>query len=163
MSGRRSGCGAGVAEDVFVATAGKAGGALGHVRRTNRFQGIMPGLDDPKTVHPRSLFPLPPAGCRCRIPIDALLCVCTARRVAARQSFIRNIDMTTPQTGIVKWFNESKGYGFISPDNGGKDLFAHFREIQGEGYKTLAENARVQFNVTQGPKGEQAANIVPLS
>ena len=56
--------------------------------------------------------------------------------------------MTTNQTGTVKWFNEGKGYGFITPDGGGKDLFAHFREIQGEtGYKTLAENARVQFDV----------------
>lgn len=70
----------------------------------------------------------------------------------------------TTQTGTVKWFNESKGYGFIAPDDGGKDLFAHFREIQGEsGYKTLAENARVQFDVTQGAKGPQAANIRPIS
>lgn len=66
----------------------------------------------------------------------------------------------TTQTGTVKWFNESKGYGFIAPDDGGKDLFAHFREIQGaEGFKTLAENARVQFEVTQGTKGPQASNI----
>ena len=68
--------------------------------------------------------------------------------------------MTTNQTGTVKWFNESKGYGFIAPDDGGEDLFAHFREIQGgEGFKTLAENARVEFNVTQGAKGPQASNI----
>lgn len=66
-----------------------------------------------------------------------------------------------PQTGTVKWFNESKGYGFIAPDDGGKDLFAHFREIvsAGGGFKTLAENARVQFIVTQGPKGAQASQI----
>ena len=68
--------------------------------------------------------------------------------------------MTTPQSGTVKWFNESKGYGFIAPDDGGKDLFPHFREIQGaNGFKTLAENARVQFEVTQGAKGPQASNI----
>ena len=68
--------------------------------------------------------------------------------------------MTTNQTGTVKWFNESKGYGFIAPDDGGKDLFAHFREIQGaDGYRTLAENARVLFDVTQGTKGPQASNI----
>jgi cold shock protein len=74
-----------------------------------------------------------------------------------------SIAMTTPQTGTVKWFNESKGYGFITPDDGGKDLFAHFREIRGsEGFRTLAENARVQFEVTQGPKGPQASNILPL-
>jgi CspA family cold shock protein len=74
----------------------------------------------------------------------------------------RFIDMTTNtnQTGIVKWFNETKGYGFITPDGGGKDLFAHFRDIQGgDGYKTLAENARVQFEVIQGAKGPQASNI----
>ena len=68
--------------------------------------------------------------------------------------------MTTAQTGTVKWFNDSKGYGFISPDDGGKDLFAHFRDIQGgDGFRTLAENARVQFDVAQGPKGPQASNI----
>lgn len=68
--------------------------------------------------------------------------------------------MTTSQTGTVKWFNEGKGYGFITPDGGGADLFAHFREIQGgERYRTLAENARVQFDVTQGAKGLQASNI----
>ncbi len=76
----------------------------------------------------------------------------------------QGIDMTTTQTGTVKWFNESKGYGFIAPDDGGKDLFAHFREIQGaDGFKTLAENARVQFNVTQGAKGPQASNICALA
>lgn len=70
---------------------------------------------------------------------------------------------TNAQTGTVKWFNETKGYGFITPDDGSKDLFAHFREIQGSGFKTLAENARVEFNVVQGPKGLQAAQIVPLA
>ena len=69
----------------------------------------------------------------------------------------------TTQTGTVKWFNESKGYGFIAPDNGGKDLFAHFREIQGDGFKTLTENQRVQFAVTMGPKGEQASNITAIA
>ena len=68
--------------------------------------------------------------------------------------------MTTAQTGTVKWFNDSKGYGFIAPDDGGKDLFAHFRDIQaGDGFRSLAENARVQFDVAQGPKGPQASNI----
>ena len=72
--------------------------------------------------------------------------------------------MTTNLTGTVKWFNEGKGYGFIAPDGGGKDLFAHFRDIQGgDGYKTLAENARVQFDVTQGEKGPQASNIRPIA
>lgn len=71
--------------------------------------------------------------------------------------------MQTPQTGTVKWFNETKGYGFIAPDDGGKDLFAHFREIQGDGFKTLAENARVQFSVAEGPKGPQACNIQAIA
>ena len=65
----------------------------------------------------------------------------------------------TTETGTVKWFNEAKGFGFITPDAGGKDLFAHFSEIQGNGFKTLAESQRVQFEVTQGQKGPQATNI----
>jgi len=63
------------------------------------------------------------------------------------------------ETGTVKWFNEGKGFGFITPDTGGKDLFAHFSEIKGSGFKTLAENQRVEFEVTQGQKGPQASNI----
>jgi CspA family cold shock protein len=66
------------------------------------------------------------------------------------------------ETGIVKWFNEGKGFGFIAPDSGGKDLFAHFKEIQGTGFKTLKENQRVEFEVTQGQKGPQASGIRTL-
>ena len=62
-------------------------------------------------------------------------------------------------TGIVKWFNDSKGFGFITPDGGGEDLFAHFSAIQGSGFKTLKENQKVSFEVTTGPKGKQATNI----
>lgn len=62
-------------------------------------------------------------------------------------------------TGIVKWFNDSKGFGFIAPDGGGEDLFAHFSAIQSQGFKTLAEGQRVSFDVTSGPKGAQASNI----
>ena len=65
-------------------------------------------------------------------------------------------------TGIVKWFNDSKGFGFISPDTGGKDLFAHFSAIEGDGHRSLRENQKVQFNVTSGPKGDQASNIRAL-
>ena len=64
-------------------------------------------------------------------------------------------------TGIVKWFNDAKGYGFITPDDGGKDLFAHFSAIQGTGFRTLTEGQRVSFDRTTGPKGEQASNIRP--
>ena len=65
----------------------------------------------------------------------------------------------TTQTGTVKWFNQDKGFGFIAPDDGSKDLFAHFSQIKGEGFKTLTENQRVQFETMQGQKGLQAANI----
>ncbi|MBE0508838.1 MAG: cold-shock protein [Marinospirillum sp.] len=61
--------------------------------------------------------------------------------------------------GTVKWFNDTKGFGFITPDNGGDDLFAHFSEIQSQGFKSLAENQKVSFEVTTGPKGKQAAKI----
>ncbi len=64
-------------------------------------------------------------------------------------------------TGTVKWFNDSKGYGFIAQDGGGEDLFAHFSAIQASGFKTLKEGQKVSFDVVDGPKGKQAANIVP--
>ncbi|MCR5868911.1 MAG: cold-shock protein [Aquincola tertiaricarbonis] len=66
------------------------------------------------------------------------------------------------QTGIVKWFDDGKGFGFITPEQGGKDLFAHFKEIRAEGFKSLSEGQRVEFEVTQGQKGPQASNIRPL-
>ncbi len=62
-------------------------------------------------------------------------------------------------TGTVKWFNDSKGFGFITPEGGGEDLFAHFSAIQSQGFKTLAEGQRVSFDITTGPKGKQASNI----
>jgi CspA family cold shock protein len=62
-------------------------------------------------------------------------------------------------TGTVKWFNDAKGYGFITPDDGSEDLFAHFSAIQMGGFKTLKEGQKVSFEVTQGPKGKQASNI----
>jgi CspA family cold shock protein len=70
--------------------------------------------------------------------------------------FIRKQDMAT---GTVKWFNEAKGFGFITPVDGGKDLFAHFSAIQEQGFKSLKEGQRVRFDVTTGPKGPQASNI----
>ncbi|MDE2120341.1 MAG: cold-shock protein [Betaproteobacteria bacterium] len=64
------------------------------------------------------------------------------------------------QTGTVKWFNDGKGFGFIAPSDGGKDLFAHHSEIRNDGgFRTLAEGANVQFEVKSGPKGPQATNI----
>src|SRR3954447_2804841 len=62
-------------------------------------------------------------------------------------------------TGTVKWFNDAKGYGFITPDGGGKDVFVHHTAIQMEGFRSLAEGQKVEFEVTEGPKGPQAANV----
>jgi len=62
-------------------------------------------------------------------------------------------------TGTVKWFNPEKGFGFITPDDGSADVFVHFSAIQGEGYRNLEENQKVEYDVTQGQKGPQAANV----
>ena len=66
-------------------------------------------------------------------------------------------------TGSVKWFNEAKGYGFITPEDGSNDLFVHFSNIQAEGYKTLAEGAKVTYEARQGQKGPEAVNVVPVA
>ncbi|KLN63954.1 cold-shock protein [Vibrio europaeus] len=70
--------------------------------------------------------------------------------------------MSNKVNGSVKWFNETKGFGFLSQDNGGEDVFVHFRAIASEGFKTLAEGQKVSFEVEQGQKGLQAANVSVL-
>lgn len=65
-------------------------------------------------------------------------------------------------TGTVKWFNDAKGFGFITPDNGGPDLFAHFSAIESQGFKSLKEGQKVEFEEKDSPKGKQAASIKPL-
>jgi CspA family cold shock protein len=64
--------------------------------------------------------------------------------------------------GTVKWFNDAKGFGFIEPENGGEDIFAHFSAIKMEGFRTLRQGGRVSFELVQGPKGQLAQNISPL-
>ena len=65
-------------------------------------------------------------------------------------------------TGTVKWFNDAKGFGFIEPEAGGEDIFAHFSAIQMEGFRTLKQGGRVRFEIVQGPKGQLAQNIAPI-
>ena len=70
--------------------------------------------------------------------------------------------MSGPVNGVVKWFNDDKGFGFLTPNDGGKDVFVHFRSIASEGFKSLAEGQQVQFIIEQGQKGPQASNVIAL-
>ena len=70
--------------------------------------------------------------------------------------------MSKSVNGVVKWFNEDKGFGFLTPSEGGKDVFVHFRSIMSEGYKSLTEGQEVSFTIEQGQKGPQAANVIAV-
>lgn len=78
---------------------------------------------------------------------------------ATRSSLVFCMKVANMAIGTVKWFNDSKGFGFITPDDGSEDLFAHFSAINMNGFKTLKEGQKVSFDVVQGPKGKQASNI----
>jgi CspA family cold shock protein len=83
----------------------------------------------------------------------------TSRPIILRKEYLT---VSERVTGTVKWFNGSKGYGFISPENGDDDVFVHHSAIQAEGYRNLQEGQRVEFSVERGPKGLQATQVVPL-
>jgi len=100
------------------------------------------------------------AALRCSLSSPSLILY--SDTAIAAVSFVRPFQESFMDTGTVKWFNDSKGFGFITPDSGGDDLFAHFSEIRSEGFKTLAENQKVTYETKSGPKGLQAANITPI-
>jgi CspA family cold shock protein len=87
---------------------------------------------------------------------------CSVLELRAHLTMFLQDAMEMSQKGKVKWFNADKGYGFITPDGGGTDVFAHFSAIQGRGYRSLNEGQEVEFEVKDGPKGPQAAEIRPL-
>jgi CspA family cold shock protein len=92
---------------------------------------------------------------------QAVLLFSSRSRIRATPTFSIIQEDKDMATGTVKWFNDAKGFGFITPDDGGKDLFAHFSAIQDAGFKSLKEGQKVSYDKTTGPKGDQASNIRP--
>ena len=100
--------------------------------------------------------------CRSASPVIAHL-YRTNRLRAAGAPRVFSLERSDMPTGTVKWFNETKGFGFIKPDDGGSDVFAHYSGIKSKGFRTLKENQRVEYQVQQGQKGPQAVEINVLS
>src|SRR6476620_11300793 len=103
-------------------------------------------------------MPYTPQKFRSKLPGQPtpLACLCKCKRTAERAGRMERLK------GIVKWFNNAKGYGFIGRDDGGADVFLHYSAITSEGYKSLAEGDRVEFEIVQGQKGPQAANVTKI-
>ena len=154
-------------DDLWVATAdGEYAGLV--TRRPDGFE-VHDRFSRPVTVvavldHARRHLAAPPGR-----PADRRDGPHTRRRPAgrgirprARGTVVSTREDSTMATGTVKWFNAEKGFGFIAPSDGTADVFAHYSEIQSSGYRSLEENQSVSFDVTQGPKGPQAANIQAL-
>jgi CspA family cold shock protein len=100
-------------------------------------------------------------GAVCPVALPAVADQDSVRRSRGRRCFQLSRIKLKMATGTVKWFNDAKGFGFITPDAGGEDLFAHFSEIQSNGFKSLAEGQKVTYDEKMGPKGKQASNIKP--
>jgi CspA family cold shock protein len=116
---------------------------------------------DFRSTLPRLMGISIPSGALCVFALSGTAITTVTRRPhgAVSDQLRKGEDMTS---GVVKWFNNDKGFGFIAPDGGGADVFAHFSAISSSGFRSLEENQRVEFDITQGNKGPQAENIRPL-